>query len=110
MSDRQYKTLEEFWPYYINEHKNPLTRQIHFIGNTNLVLWLFVALLRRSLKLVIFAVMSSYLIAWIGHFFIEKNIPATFRYPLKAAICDMRMYAKMWRGEMDADVAKYVQN
>jgi hypothetical protein len=106
----QYKTLEEFWPYYVNEHKKPLTRQLHFVGNTNLLVWLLLALLHRSLKLAILAVVSSYLIAWIGHFFVEKNLPATFKYPVKSAICDMILYAKMWSGQMDSEVAKYVQD
>jgi hypothetical protein len=102
--------LEEFWPYYVQEHSKLLTRQFHFIGNTNLFFWLFLALWRRSFGLIIFAVVSSYLIAWIGHFFIEKNVPATFRYPIMSAICDMMMYVKMWRGEMEAEVAKYVRD
>jgi hypothetical protein len=108
MKDATYKTLAEFWPYYVQEHQKPLTRRLHFVGNSNLFIWLLLALFRRSLKLVIFAVVSSYLIAWVGHFFVERNLPATFRYPVKSAICDMIMYAKMWRGEMDAEVAKYV--
>lgn len=107
---RRYKTLEEFWPYYVNEHKNPLTRQLHFVGNTNLFFWLLLALIRRSFRLIVFAVVSSYLIAWIGHFFVERNLPATFRYPVKSAICDMIMYAKMWSGDMDTEVAKYVKD
>jgi len=56
---------------------------------------------------MLWAVVSSYAVAWIGHFFVERNVPATFRYPLMAAICDMVMYYKMWRGEMVAEVEKY---
>ena len=63
----------------------------------------------RSALMLIIAVISSYTLAWIGHFLIERNIPATFRFPLKAAICDMVMYYKMWRGEMDAEIEKYVE-
>jgi hypothetical protein len=110
MRDKRYQTLEEFWPYYVREHSNPLTRELHFIGNTNLFLWLLLALLRRSPKLGVFAVASSYAVAWIGHFFVEQNRPATFRYPIWSAICDMVMYVKMWRGEMDAEVEKYIHD
>ena len=107
MSQPRYRTVEEFWPYYVREHQHPLTRQLHFIGNTNLFLWLGLASLKRSPGLVIFAIVSSYAFAWIGHFFVEKNMPATFKYPVLSAICDMIMYGKMWRGEMDAEVEKY---
>jgi hypothetical protein len=99
--------IAAFWPYYVTQHRNPTNRQLHFIGNTHLLLWVTVALARRSLRLLAFAVASSYGLAWIGHFFFERNIPATFRFPVEAAICDMMMYAKMWRGEMEAEVEKY---
>lgn len=109
MNETRYKTITEFWPYYVNEHSKSQTRQLHFIGNTNLFLWLTFALLKRSILLVIFAVFSSYLIAWIGHFFVEKNMPATFKYPVMSAICDMRMYFKMMNGTMNAEVTRYVK-
>lgn len=100
-------SLQEFWPYYVREHSRAGTRWLHFIGNTNLFIWLLLALYNRSVVLMILAVASSYTFAWIGHFFVERNVPATFRYPLMAAICDIVMYYKMWRWEMDAEVEKY---
>jgi len=102
-------SLHDFWPYYVREHSRSGTRWLHFIGNTNLFIWLFLAAYYRSLFIVAIAILSSYALAWIGHFFVERNIPATFRYPLKAAICDMVMYYKMWRGEMETEVKKYTQ-
>lgn len=102
-------SLQEFWPYYVREHSQAGTRWLHFIGNTNLLIWLIVAIINWSLIYMAIAIVSSYVIAWVGHFFVEKNIPATFRYPLKAAICDMVMYYKMWRGEMNIEVEKYTK-
>ncbi|MFN8413795.1 MAG: DUF962 domain-containing protein [Anaerolineales bacterium] len=101
-------SLKQFWPGYVQAHSKAGTRWLHFIGNTNLFIWLGLSIINRSLFLVGFAVISSYMFAWIGHFFVERNIPITFRYPLKAAICDMVMYYKMWRGEMDAEIKKYL--
>jgi hypothetical protein len=103
----EYRSIEEFWPYYVREHSQPLTRWLHFIGNTNLFFWLASALVRRRPILLAVAVVSSYAIAWIGHFFVERNRPATFHYPVLAALCDMRMYYLMWLGKMDAEVALY---
>lgn len=110
MENKKFTTFSEFWPYYVNEHKKEDTRNLHFIGNTNLFFWLILALYRRSLLLFFFAVASSYMIAWIGHFFVEENMPATFKYPVYSAIGDMVMYFKMWNGTMEAEVAKYVSN
>lgn len=107
MAQQRFRTLDEFWPYYVGEHRKPLTRRLHFIGNTNLLVWLVVAARRRSLRLVIMGIITSYAFAWFGHFAIERNRPATFEYPVLSALADMRMYAKMWRGEMDAEVEKY---
>ena len=102
-------SVHEFWPYYVREHSRLGTRWLHFIGNTNLFFWLFLAIFYRSIVILAIAILSSYAFAWIGHFFVERNIPATFRYPLKAAICDMIMYYKMWRGEMHAEVEKHTR-
>jgi len=82
---------------------------LHFIGNTNLFFWLLLAIFYQSLLILAIAVISSYTFAWIGHFFVERNIPATLRFPLKAAICDMIMYYKTWRGEMNMEVEKYTR-
>lgn len=101
-------SLYNFWPFYVRAHSRPGTRWLHFIGNTNLFIWLFLAAVQRSLPVAVLGVMTSYTFAWIGHFLVERNVPATFRYPLKAGVCDMVMYYKMWRGEMDAEVKKYV--
>ena len=103
----RYRTLDEFWPYYVREHSQPLNRTLHFIGNTNLILWLIVASSKRSFRYLVFAVVSSYLFAWVGHFVFERNIPATFRYPILSALGDITMYMKMLDGTMDAEIAKY---
>jgi len=100
---------KEFWPYYVREHSRSGTRWLHFIGNTNLFFWLLLAIFYQSLLILAIAVISSYTFAWMGHFFVERNIPATLRFPLKAAICDMIMYYKTWRGEMNMEVEKYTR-
>ena len=106
---KRFKTLDEFWPYYVREHSKPLTRQLHFIGNTNLVIWMVVAASKRSLKYTLFGIFSSYVFAWVGHFLIERNRPATFKYPILSALGDMLMYQKMLMGTMDEEVARYIK-
>lgn len=109
MVQGRYKKLKEFWPYYVREHSHPWTRRMHFIGTTNLIIWLCGAILRRNLAFVPIGIISSYMLAWIGHFFIEHNIPATFKYPILSALAELTMYGKMWRGQMDSDVAMYTK-
>jgi hypothetical protein len=106
-AEKKYQTLAEFWPFYVLEHRQPLTRWLHFIGTTTLFIWLLVALIRRNPKLLVGAVVSPYAWAWAGHFLVEKNRPATFKYPVKSLVSDFIMYGKMWRGKMEAEVARY---
>jgi hypothetical protein len=42
--------------------------------------------------LVLIGIISAYTMAWIGHFFIEKNKPATFQYPLWSLMGDFKLY------------------
>lgn len=107
MTKQQFQRFEDFWPFYVGEHADPRNRALHFWGTNNLFFWLTVAVLRRSPKLLLFAVISSYAFAWIGHLFIEKNRPATLDYFILSALGDLQMYVKTWQGQMDAEVAKY---
>jgi hypothetical protein len=107
MSNQRYQRFEDFWPYYVSQHAEPLTRKLHFWGTNNLFFWLALAYVRRSPKLLVFAVISSYAYAWIGHFFIEKNRPATLDYPILSALGDLTMYIKTLQGQMDGEVALY---
>ncbi len=109
METPKYKTLEEFWPFYVNEHRKPLTRWLHFVGTTTIFFWLLMAIIRRDPKFLALSVISPYAYAWLSHFLVEKNRPATFKYPFKSLISDFIMYGKMWQGQMETEVAKYAQ-
>lgn len=42
---------------------------------------------------------AGYGFAWVGHFFFEKNKPATFKYPLFSFMGDMRMFKEIITGQ-----------
>ena len=42
--------------------------------------------------MLFFAPLCGYGFAWVGHFFFEKNKPATFTYPLYSFIGDWAMF------------------
>lgn len=110
MDEQRYTTMQEFWPFYVGEHARPATRWLHFIGTSTLFMWILLALFRRNPRFLIAAVVSPYAYAWAGHFFVEHNRPATFKYPVKSLLADFIMYGKMWQGKMDAEVARYAAN
>lgn len=45
-------------------------------------------------------VVGAYFCAWIGHFHVERNRPATFRYPVWSLLSDVRLWSEMARGRL----------
>lgn len=102
-----YKTLHEFWPFYLHEHSVATNRLLHFIGSSLGIIIFAVAMGLGNFVLIIPALVSGYAFAWFGHFFIEKNRPATFKYPLKSFISDWRMWYTMLTGRIAQEMRKY---
>lgn len=102
-----YKTLKEFWPFYLHEHSVGLNRILHFIGSTLGLVILAIAIGTRKYWLIAPAVISGYAFAWFGHFFLEKNRPATFKYPLKSFISDWRMWYCTLTGQIAKEMERY---
>ena len=98
-------SFEEFWPYYVSEHWKPATRALHFAGTT-LVLGSLVLAVFGSAWWLAAALLLGYGFAWVGHFFVEKNRPATFTYPLWSLRGDFRMYRLMWLGRMAPEIER----
>ena len=94
-----FASFEEFYPFYLGEHANALNRRLHFIGTT-LVILLAAASFVAGPKLLWLLPVAGYGFAWVGHFIIEKNRPATFKHPLWSLMGDFRMYADILRGRV----------
>ena len=101
---KRIETYEEFWDYYILEHRQPMTRYFHFVG-TLLGIVMLVWFLQGGLFFYIpLCLVVGYGFAWFSHFFIEKNKPATFQYPIWSFISDYKMMFYMLIGKMNAEV------
>lgn len=105
--NKTYNTLNEFWPFYLSEHANPVNRRLHFIGSTFSLIFIVMAILSLDAYFLLAALFSGYGFAWIGHFVIEKNRPATFKYPFKSFISDWRMYISILTFQIDKEMEKY---
>jgi hypothetical protein len=103
MQEESFKSFEEFWPFYVREHSQPATRTLHFVGTS---FGLVCALLAATGRwwLIPVGLVISYGFAWFSHFVIEKNRPATFKYPLYSFRGDFRMFGLMLRGKMGEEV------
>ena len=89
---RKYRSFGEFWPFYLRQHSRPRTRTLHYIG-TSLVIAIAISALLTGRWLWLLAIpLAGYGFAWIAHFGIERNRPATFTYPLWSLAADFRMW------------------
>jgi hypothetical protein len=105
MSEYRIRTFAEFWPFYVREHSKPACRAWHFVGST-LALMMAAAGATYNPWLLLAAPVVGYGFAWFSHFFIEKNRPASFKYPLWSFIADWKMWALILSGRMSAEVNK----
>lgn len=106
MSEARYQSFAEFWPYYVREHSQPACRALHFIGSTLALVLLGTMFYTQNWWLLLVGLVVGYGFAWVGHFFIEHNRPATFKYPLWSFIGDWKMWGLMLTGRMRAEVAR----
>ena len=106
MSEKEYKTFSEFWPFYLGEHADPTNRTLHFVGSLMALVWLFLAVYWRQPALIFAALVSGYAFAWVGHFIIEKNRPATFTYPLKSFLADWVMFFYILTGKINGELKR----
>lgn len=89
---QRYRSFAEFYPFYLSEHTNRTSRRLHFVGTSLALALVLLALWTRAWWLMLAAVVAGYALAWVGHFFFEKNRPATFKYPLYSLTGDWVMW------------------
>ncbi len=106
MSERSIRTYAEFWPFYVQEHSNQTNRLLHFTGTSLAMVLLIGALVTQTWWLLVAVPVAGYGLAWVGHFGVEKNKPASFKYPFWSFISDFRMWALMLTGRMSEEVER----
>jgi hypothetical protein len=97
-------TYPQFWLFYLREHAKPSTRAWHYVGTSLTILCVLGVVALRQPWLLFAAVVVGYGPAWIAHFTVEKNKPATFRYPLWSLYSDFRMLAVWLSGRLPRDL------
>jgi len=92
MGERTFKSLKEFYPFYLSEHQNVTNRVLHFIGTGMVVLLFFAAVLFHEWRFLLIMPFLGYGFAGMGHLFFEKNKSVTFQYPRYSLASDFILF------------------
>lgn len=84
--------FSEYYVYYLELHKHPKTRLLHFVGQIFTIIFTVVIFYGKVWYLIPFVPFVIYPFAWSGHYFFEKNKPAAFKNPVYAKLCDWIMF------------------
>jgi hypothetical protein len=91
MIRQQFDNFADFYPFYLSQHSNRTSRRLHFIGLILSLVVLTIVMVTASWFYLPITLVLGYGFAWSGHFFFEKNKPATFKYPLLSLLGDFTM-------------------
>jgi hypothetical protein len=96
----QFKSFEEFYPHYLDEHQTIMCRRLHFIGTFLACLSFLFFLFTWHWFWIMTMLLAGYGFAWLGHSIYEKNSPATFHYPLYSFMGDFVMFWQILSGKL----------
>ncbi|MEM5405335.1 Mpo1-like protein [Paraburkholderia sp. EG287A] len=95
-----FSSFAQFYPFYLSEHSNLMSRRLHFIGSLGVIGFVCMAIATGNWLWLPLAIVCGYGFAWFGHFKFEKNRPATFRHPIYSLMGDWVMFADICRGKI----------
>lgn len=99
-------SFADFWPYYLREHSKPQTRALHYVGTSLVVVIAVFAVATGRWWWLLAMPVAGYFFAWVGHFGVEKNRPATFKYPLWSLAADWKMWAYWLTGRLGPELER----
>lgn len=97
---RTFASFREFYGFYLSQHRNRTNRRLHFVGSCFVLATLIGVLASQWWWGFILLPVFGYGFAWVGHFFFEKNRPATFTYPFRSLAGDWVMFSSIVTGRM----------
>ena len=103
---RRIDSYGDFWRFYLAEHRDPRNRWLHVLGTGLGFALLTAGIGLADWRLGGLGVLVGYSCAWAGHVFIERNRPATFRYPLWSLASDLRMFGLAVTGRLGAELRR----
>ena len=102
-----FETFDSFWAFYLGEHQKPSCRVLHYAGAATGVVLMTRFVVFSSVACGACAIPGAYLLAWIGHFFLEGNRPATWRYPIWSLRSEFRMVRMALLGQLRGEFQRF---
>lgn len=106
MKESGFDSFEAFWPHYVGAHRKPLCRGLHYLGSTLALGCTATGVVTANPLWLLAAPLVGYGLSWVGHFALERNVPATFGNPLYSVRGDFRMLRLALTGRMADEVTR----
>lgn len=90
--EQRYTRFTDFYPFYLEQHQNVISRRLHVVGTALVICVIVWGLGSGHFGALWLAPVFGYGFAWVGHFFFERNRPATFAYPIYSLMGDFRLF------------------
>jgi hypothetical protein len=100
----RYRSFAHFWPFYLREHSRPATRALHYAGTGLVLLLAATAVATARWPMLLALPVAGYGFAWLAHFGVERNRPATFAYPAWSLAADFRMFFLWLTGRLAGEL------
>jgi hypothetical protein len=100
------RTFEEFWHYYLPQHRHAQTRNLHFLATGLAFVTLLGFALTHDYHWLVGTAQVAYAVAWLSHAMVEDNAPATFRAPVWSLRADIRMFRLWLSGKLAPELTK----
>ena len=94
------RSFRDFWPVYLRAHADPRCRALHYAASASGLSGAVLAVLQGDWIWALYGMLGAYGFAWAGHFFVEKNVPLTFKHPLWSLAADFRMFGLWLAGQL----------
>jgi hypothetical protein len=102
----RFSSYDAFWLHYLAQHRRPATRLLHYAGSSLGLALVALAAATLDWRFLAAAPLVGYGCAWLGHFGLEGNKPATFGHPVWSFLSDFRMLALAATGRLGRQLAR----
>ena len=101
--------FKEFYPFHLQQHTEEATKNLHFLGDA-IATGFFVTAVATLNPLWLLGMPLHYVPSWIGHLKVERNNPATWRYPISSITADFANWYYLLQGKKRAIEQRFKAN